>query len=211
MRLGDFGVAEQLSTLTRNKATIGTPYWMAPEVVLRPRDSPTAVVHEKSDVWSLGITAIEMAEILPPHASSLSPVRVLKAIAEGPPPTFSWSEPSALLRSFATACLAKELSKRPTAEECLQHEFLHCMRPARVARGACMCGARERARASASEREAPGPAGARDPGRRDLVSSGTGRAPVGAAAAARSRAGAALGPGCRCPRMYARASRGGTA
>jgi pimeloyl-ACP methyl ester carboxylesterase len=133
VRLGDFGVAEQLSTLTRNKATIGTPYWMAPEVVLRPRDSPTAVVHEKSDVWSLGITAIEMAEILPPHASSLSPVRVLKAIAEGPPPTFSWSEPSALLRSFATACLAKELSKRPTAEECLQHEFLHCMRPARVA------------------------------------------------------------------------------
>jgi hypothetical protein len=124
VRLGDFGVAEQLSTLTRNKATIGTPYWMAPEVVLRPRDAPTATAHAKSDVWSLGITAIEMMEILPPHASSLSPVRVLKAIAEGPPPTFSWSKPSELLRSFTTACLARDMAKRPTAEECLQHAFL---------------------------------------------------------------------------------------
>ncbi len=124
VRLGDFGVAEQLSTLTRNKATIGTPYWMAPEVVLRPRDAPTATAHAKSDVWSLGITAIEMTEILPPHASSLSPVRVLKAIAEGPPPTFSWAQPSELLRSFTAACLARDMAKRPTAKECLQHAFL---------------------------------------------------------------------------------------
>lgn len=124
VRLGDFGVAEQLSTLTRNKATIGTPYWMAPEVVLRPRDAPTATFHAKSDVWSLGITAIEMAEILPPHASALSPVRVLKAIAEGPPPTFSWSQPSEALRSFTTACLVRDVTKRPTAEECLRHDFL---------------------------------------------------------------------------------------
>eukprot|EP01045_Picozoa_sp_COSAG04_P015030 COSAG04_NODE_1163_length_8013_cov_106.484963_2_plen_791_part_00 len=124
VRLGDFGVAEQLSTLTRNKATIGTPYWMAPEVVLRPRDAPTAIAYTESDVWSLGITAIEMAEVLPPHASTLTAVRVLKAIAEGPPPTFSFFQPSRQLRSFVAECLEKDLSRRPNATDCLLHEFL---------------------------------------------------------------------------------------
>eukprot|EP01048_Picozoa_sp_COSAG05_P010974 COSAG05_NODE_1002_length_6238_cov_4.988597_3_plen_786_part_00 len=156
VRLGDFGVAEQLSTLTRNKATIGTPYWMAPEMVLRQREDGTlsteAVYHAKSDVrpsvaplpcprfcwllahpmslyrcaqvWSLGITVIEMAEVLPPWATALSPVRVLKEIAEGPPPTFSFTSPSRQLRDFATACLEKQLSSRLSSADCLQHEFL---------------------------------------------------------------------------------------
>ena len=60
-----------------------------------------------------------MAEILPPHAASLSPVRVLKAIAEGPPPTFSFAQPSPELREVVVACLQKDMARRPTAAECL--------------------------------------------------------------------------------------------
>ena len=67
---------------------------------------------------------IEMAEVLPPWATALSPVRVLKEIAEGPPPTFSCTNPSRQLRNFAAACLEKRLSARLSSAACLQHEFL---------------------------------------------------------------------------------------
>ena len=103
VRLGDFGVAEQLSTLTRKKAKIGTPFWMAPEVVTGPKSGSGAT----ADMWAVGITAIEMAEVIPPRGATHSPATVLEAIVELAAPTFSLAEPSRQLRDFVARCLTK--------------------------------------------------------------------------------------------------------
>ena len=126
--LGDFGVAEQLSVLTMRKATIGTPYWMAPEVI-------RGVEYDaKADIWSLGITCIEMAEGFPPRCKQYKATAVLSVIATQPPPNLSSTHRqhlgkqkeawSAEMREFVAFCLRKDSGARPSAEACLAHPWI---------------------------------------------------------------------------------------
>lgn len=122
-KLGDFGCsASNLSLHTsRNHSVIGSPYWMAPEVIV---GSAGGGYTEKADVWSFGITLIELAERKPPR-HNIHPVRVLFVISKSDPPSFSdalrWSAP---FRDFVSCCLQKEDHKRWSPSELLRHEFL---------------------------------------------------------------------------------------
>ena len=114
VKLADFGVSRTLSsTISRCGTIIGTPFWMAPEVI---RDNPTGY-DAKADVWSLGITTIELAEGQAPY-SNLHPLRAIFLIPSKPPPTFNEPERwSANLVAFVSACLQKEPDVRPTSAE----------------------------------------------------------------------------------------------
>ncbi|XP_030067715.1 serine/threonine-protein kinase 10 [Microcaecilia unicolor] len=124
IKLADFGVsAKNVKTLQKRDSFIGTPYWMAPEVVMceTMKDMP---YDYKADIWSLGITMIEMAQIEPPH-HELNPMRVLLRIAKSDPPTLSvpskWSQE---FRDFLKVALDKNPETRPTAAQLLQHPFV---------------------------------------------------------------------------------------
>ncbi|XP_023392912.1 serine/threonine-protein kinase 10 [Pteropus vampyrus] len=120
IRLADFGVsAKNLKTLQKRDSFIGTPYWMAPEVVMceTMKDTP---YDYKADIWSLGITLIEMAQIEPPH-HELNPMRVLLKIAKSDPPTLlTPSKWSAEFRDFLKTALDKNPETRPSAAQLLE-------------------------------------------------------------------------------------------
>lgn len=117
VKLGDFGVATQLSNNMSKRLTfVGTPYWMAPEVIKQEEYS------FKADVWSLGITAIEMAYGKPP-LTEFDAMRVLFKITNGPPPSLD-SSFSSEFQSFVNSCLEKDVSKRSSVSELLNHPFL---------------------------------------------------------------------------------------
>ncbi|KAJ7316309.1 hypothetical protein JRQ81_002471 [Phrynocephalus forsythii] len=124
IKLADFGVsAKNMKTLQRRDSFIGTPYWMAPEVVMceTMKDTP---YDYKADIWSLGITLIEMAQIEPPH-HELNPMRVLLKIAKSEPPTLSNpSKWSLEFRDFLKTALDKNPETRPSAAQLLEHPFV---------------------------------------------------------------------------------------
>ena len=119
IKLADFGVSGQLDrTLGRKLTVIGTPHWMAPEVLLSDEYDC------KADVWSLGITAYELCVGEPPHANLHSMRAALKIPITSPPTLPQPHRYTQLFHSFIQACLVKEPDKRPTAEQLLQHPFI---------------------------------------------------------------------------------------
>ncbi|KAJ6835344.1 serine/threonine-protein kinase PAK 3 [Iris pallida] len=119
VKLGDFGVAAQLTrTMSKRNTFIGTPHWMAPEVIQESR------YDGKVDVWALGVSAIEMAEGLPPR-STVHPMRVLFMISSEPAPMLEDKEKwSLLFHDFVAKCLTKDPRLRPSATEMLKHKFI---------------------------------------------------------------------------------------
>ena len=118
-KLGDFGVsAEVASNIYKRTTRAGSPYWMSPEVAIRSE------YNKKTDIWSLGITAIEMAEGFPPY-SNINPIRVIFIIANHPASGLtepnSWSPE---FNSFVNMCLKVDPKHRPTAAELLAHPFI---------------------------------------------------------------------------------------
>jgi len=122
-KLADFGVSTRLlTTIQKHKTVVGSPYWMSPEVIVAPNGANG--YDHKADIWSLGITAIEMAETKPPHYD-INPLRVIFVIPNRTPPTLK--EPSKWspeFNDFVAQCLRKNAAERPSASELLNHPFI---------------------------------------------------------------------------------------
>ncbi|CAK1601925.1 unnamed protein product [Parnassius mnemosyne] len=124
VKLVDFGVSSHLAaTAARRNTSVGTPYWMAPEVIACEQQLDQSY-DCRCDVWSVGITAIELAEGEPP-LSGLHPMRALFQIPRNPPPSLTHPEMfSPQLTDFISECLIKDMLQRPFARELLEHPLL---------------------------------------------------------------------------------------
>ncbi|XP_030210044.1 traf2 and NCK-interacting protein kinase isoform X4 [Gadus morhua] len=123
VKLVDFGVSAQLDrTVGRRNTFIGTPYWMAPEVIACD-ENPDATYDYRSDLWSTGITALEMAEGAPPLCD-MHPMRALFLIPRNPPPRLKSKKWSKKFISFIEACLVKNYTQRPPTEQLLKHPYI---------------------------------------------------------------------------------------
>lgn len=127
-KLADFGVSAQLTTISaKRKTVIGTPYWMAPEVL------QSSAYDFKADIWSMGITAIELAVGEPPHAN-VHPMRAIFMIPTSEPPKLpdpqNWTDE---FNDFLRVCLQKDPAKRPSAADLIDnHPFLKKKKPKAV-------------------------------------------------------------------------------
>jgi STE20-like kinase len=126
VKLADFGVsAKNTSAFQRRYSFIGTPYWMSPEIIACETDKEISYDF-KTDIWSLGITCIELAEKEPPH-NELNPARVMMRIRKADAPrlrdtaSVKWSKN---FHDFVSKCLNKTPDERPTAQELLQVNIL---------------------------------------------------------------------------------------
>eukprot|EP01128_Nolandella_sp_AFSM9_P003850 TRINITY_DN1692_c0_g1_i1.p1 TRINITY_DN1692_c0_g1~~TRINITY_DN1692_c0_g1_i1.p1 ORF type:complete len:498 (+),score=100.42 TRINITY_DN1692_c0_g1_i1:78-1496(+) len=116
-KLADFGVSSNQKDFTKHHTVIGTPFWMAPEVIQEKYD-------HRADIWSLGITCIEMAEGRPPHYN-VHPMRAIFMIPTRPPPKFTNPELwSTAFNDFLTQCLQKNPNDRPSASKLLKHPWI---------------------------------------------------------------------------------------
>ncbi|CAO2594795.1 Myo3a [Lemmus lemmus] len=124
VKLVDFGVSAQLSsTRHRLNTSVGTPFWMAPEVIACEQQLDTTY-DARCDTWSLGITAIELGDGDPPLAE-LHPMRALFKIPRNPPPKLRQPELwSAEFNDFISKCLTKDYEKRPKVSDLLKHQFI---------------------------------------------------------------------------------------
>lgn len=123
IKLVDFGVSAQLDrTIGRRNTFIGTPYWMAPEVIACD-ENPDSTYDYRSDVWSLGITALEMAEGAPPLCD-MHPMRALFLIPRNPPPKLKSKKWSKKFLTFVESCLVKNYQHRSSTETLLRHSFI---------------------------------------------------------------------------------------
>jgi serine/threonine-protein kinase 24/25/MST4 len=122
VKLADFGVAKQLTdSMSKAGTFVGTPFWMSPEVIMQHKYDYSA------DIWSLGITAIELAKGEPPY-SDLHPMRVLLQIPKNPPPQLTGNYSKAF-REFVEACLQKNPEHRPTAQNLRRFKFVSTTKP----------------------------------------------------------------------------------
>lgn len=124
IKLADFGVSAQITvTMCKRKSFIGTPYWMAPEVAAVERKGG---YNQQCDIWAVGITAIELAELQPPMFD-LHPMRALFLMSKSgfkPPQLKDKNKWSPLLHNFIKLALTKNPKKRPPADKLLEHPFL---------------------------------------------------------------------------------------
>ncbi|XP_078410143.1 serine/threonine-protein kinase TAO3 isoform X1 [Cetorhinus maximus] len=125
VKLADFGSA---SIVSPANSFVGTPYWMAPEVILAMDEGQ---YDGKVDVWSLGITSIELAERKPP-LFNMNAMSALYHIAQNESPTLQSNEWSHFFRNFVDYCLQKIPQDRPTSLELLRHDFVRREHPQRV-------------------------------------------------------------------------------
>jgi serine/threonine-protein kinase 24/25/MST4 len=117
VKLADFGVAGQMTATIRQRNTfVGSPFWMAPEVIQE------SAYNEKADIWSAGITAIELATGLPPYATE-HPYRALFLIPKADPPRLDGAYSKSFM-SFIDVCLQKDPAQRASAEQLMGHPFL---------------------------------------------------------------------------------------